>query len=177
MTASLNLKSLSALCRRCPTCTPPRPPRNPISSSLIRRQISCRSHSTSRTITNTFTIRTISPTRTRNISNTSSKMSNTFSNTQVPEGKPADPYKAANKSEPELKEKVEDLTSFITSCKFGMMTTRVGSTGLLTSRCMAVAAKVKYLCPLTQSFPRQKKTPRSCAHILTSTSTTGRRRH
>lgn len=66
----------------------------------------------------------------------------TFSNTEVPTDKPADPYTATNKTEPELKEKVQDLVSFIESCKFGMMTTRIESTGLLTSRCMALAAKV-----------------------------------
>ena len=65
-----------------------------------------------------------------------------FSNTETPTDKPADPYKAENKTEPELKEKVEDLVNFITSCKFGMMTTRIESSGLLTSRCMALAAKV-----------------------------------
>lgn len=72
-----------------------------------------------------------------------SRMSSSFSNADVPGDKPADPYKAANKSEPELKEKVEDLRNFVSSCKFGMMTTRIGSSGLLTSRCMAVAAKVQ----------------------------------
>ena len=65
-----------------------------------------------------------------------------FSNTETPADKPADPYKATNKTEPELKEKVEDLVNFISSCKFGMMTTRIESSGLLTSRCMALAAKV-----------------------------------
>ena len=75
----------------------------------------------------------------RNIS-TTSKMS--FSNTDVPGDKPADPYKAKNKNEPDLKEKVEDLSNFISQCKFGMMTTRIESSGLLTSRCMALAAKV-----------------------------------
>ncbi|KAL8709423.1 MAG: hypothetical protein Q9220_005806 [cf. Caloplaca sp. 1 TL-2023] len=63
-----------------------------------------------------------------------------FSNTDTG-SKPADPYKATNKTEPELKEKVEDLVAFIEKCKFGMMTTRIGSSGLLTSRCMALAAK------------------------------------
>lgn len=72
----------------------------------------------------------------------SSATTMSFSNTEVPADKPADPYTATNKSEPELKEKVEDLVNFITSCKFGMMTTRIESTGLLTSRCMALAAKV-----------------------------------
>lgn len=65
-----------------------------------------------------------------------------FSNTEVPADKPADPYTATNKTEPELKEKVQDLINFIESCKFGMMTTRIESSGLLTSRCMALAAKV-----------------------------------
>ena len=65
-----------------------------------------------------------------------------FSNTETPADKPADPYKATNKTEPELKEKVEDLVNFISACKFGMMTTRIESSGLLTSRCMALAAKV-----------------------------------
>ena len=65
-----------------------------------------------------------------------------FSNTEVPGDKPADPYKATNLTNPDLKEKVQDLVSFIESCKFGMMTTRIESSGLLTSRCMALAAKV-----------------------------------
>jgi len=64
-----------------------------------------------------------------------------FSNTDTG-SKPADPYKSKNIQEPELKEKVEDLVKFMESCKFGMMTTRIGSSGLLTSRCMALAAKV-----------------------------------
>ena len=70
-----------------------------------------------------------------------------FSNTNVPADKPADPYKATNLTNPDLKEKVQDLVSFIESCKFGMMTTRIESTGLLTSRCMALAAKVDPPCP------------------------------
>ena len=65
-----------------------------------------------------------------------------FSNTETPSDKPADPYTAKNKSEPELKEKVDDLVNFITSSKFGMMTTRIERSGLLVSRCMALAAKV-----------------------------------
>lgn len=70
-----------------------------------------------------------------------------FSNTTVPGDKPADPYKATNLTDPELKEKVQDLVSFMESCKFGMMTTRIESSGLLTSRCMALAAKVGLPCP------------------------------
>lgn len=65
-----------------------------------------------------------------------------YSNTDTG-SKPADPYKEVNKTDPGLKEKVEDLVSFIESCKFGMMTTRIESSGLLVSRCMALAAKVR----------------------------------
>ena len=67
-----------------------------------------------------------------------------FSNTEVPGDKPADPYKATNLTDPDLKEKVQDLVKFMEYCKFGMMTTRIESSGLLTSRCMALAATV---CP------------------------------
>jgi hypothetical protein len=73
----------------------------------------------------------------RSFSNT--KMS--FSNTDTGD-KPADPYKEKNIDEVSIKEKVEDLSEFITACKFGMMTTRDGSSGALVSRCMALAAKV-----------------------------------
>ena len=66
-----------------------------------------------------------------------------FSNTEVPGDKPADPYKATNLTDPDLKEKVKDLVTFMEYCKFGMMTTRIESSGLLTSRCMALAATVR----------------------------------
>lgn len=78
-----------------------------------------------------------------------------FSNADTGD-KPADPYKAQNLDTPDLKTKVEELSKFVDSCKFGMMTTRIESSGLLTSRCMAVAAKVilptrlftvLFLCP------------------------------
>jgi hypothetical protein len=68
-----------------------------------------------------------------------------FSNTSTGDA-PADPYKAKNKDEPSLEEKIETLTAFVSSCKFGMMTTRSSDSKLLVSRCMAVAAKV-YLLP------------------------------
>ncbi|CZS97279.1 related to BLI-3 blue-light-inducible Bli-3 protein [Rhynchosporium agropyri] len=55
--------------------------------------------------------------------------------------KTADPYKAVNKDETSIKEKVEDLAEFAKSCKFGMMTTRDASSGALVSRCMALAAQ------------------------------------
>ena len=63
-----------------------------------------------------------------------------FSNADTGD-KPADPYKEKNLTSPDLKTKVEDLVKFMESCKFGMMTTRIESSGLLTSRCMALAAK------------------------------------
>lgn len=67
-------------------------------------------------------------------------MSSSFSNADTG-SKPADPYKDANKEDPSLAEKVEDLSNFISACKFGMMTTRIADSGLLASRCMALAAK------------------------------------
>jgi hypothetical protein len=65
----------------------------------------------------------------------------TFSSTDTG-SKPSDPYKAKNLDDVSIKEKVEDLSEFISNCKFGMMTTRDGKTGRLVSRCMALAAKV-----------------------------------
>lgn len=64
-----------------------------------------------------------------------------FSNTDTG-SKPADPYTAANKDEPGVEQKFTALDKFISSRKFGMMTTRDPSSGKLISRCMAVAAKV-----------------------------------
>ncbi|KAI7526993.1 hypothetical protein KC331_g16617 [Hortaea werneckii] len=64
-----------------------------------------------------------------------------FSNTDTG-NKPADPYTATNIQDPGLKEKVEDLVNFVSRCKFCMMTTETPN-GLLASRCMALAAKVR----------------------------------
>ncbi|KAF2807859.1 bli-3 protein [Mytilinidion resinicola] len=55
--------------------------------------------------------------------------------------KAADPYKEKNSEVASLKDKVEDLVAFIDKSKFCMMTTRIESSGLLASRCMALAAK------------------------------------
>ena len=79
-----------------------------------------------------------------------------FSNTSVPGDKPADPYKATNLTNPDLKEKVQDLVTFMEACKFGMMTTRIESSGLLTSRCMALAAKVSPSCRGSDARPTRK---------------------
>lgn len=57
--------------------------------------------------------------------------------------KNADPYTEKNlQKDTPLKEKVEDLITFVEKQKFCMMATRIGSSGLLVSRCMALAAKV-----------------------------------
>lgn len=77
-----------------------------------------------------------------------------FSNTDTGD-KPADPYKDKNIQEPKLKEKIDDLVAFMEHCKFGMMTTRIASSGMLTSRCMALAAKV---CPVVLDVSQ------SCVH-------------
>jgi general stress protein 26 len=63
--------------------------------------------------------------------------------------KPADPYKEKNIDHASIKDKVEDLSDFVSACKFGMMTTRDGSSGALVSRCMALAAKVITTIQLT----------------------------
>jgi len=54
--------------------------------------------------------------------------------------KPADPYKQANLDQDiPLSKKIEDLSHFITGCKFGMMTTRdANKSGNLVSRCMSL---------------------------------------
>lgn len=64
-----------------------------------------------------------------------------FSNAETG-NKPADPYTAKNIQDPALKEKVEDLQSFVDKSKFCMLTTKTQD-GLLASRAMAVAARVR----------------------------------
>ena len=113
----------------------------PLSTSSSLRAFSLLTKASSRHHHPTITTNLQSTHSIRPFSSTlSSKMS--FSNANVPDDKPADPYKATNLTNPDLKEKVEDLVTFMQSCKFGMMTTRIESSGLLTSRCMALAAKV-----------------------------------
>lgn len=51
-------------------------------------------------------------------------------------------YKEKSKDEPGTTQKIEDLVAFTKASKFGMMTTKNVDTGLLVSRCMAVAASV-----------------------------------
>ena len=65
-----------------------------------------------------------------------------FSNTDTGD-KPADPYKMTNAEAVDLVTKLDDLVSFMEAQKFGMLTTRIASSGLLTSRAMGLAAKVR----------------------------------
>jgi hypothetical protein len=75
-----------------------------------------------------------------------------FSNTDTGDKHP-DPYKKAYQNDLPVKQKVEDLINFIDGCKFGMMTTRQAQTGLLVSRCMALAKRVKIKhAPLLEIF-------------------------
>lgn len=66
-----------------------------------------------------------------------------------------DPYKAKNHDDAPLPEKVDDLSNFISECKFGMLTTRLsGNEDALISRCMSLAAMV---CNQAPEFPKKKK--------------------
>jgi hypothetical protein len=69
-----------------------------------------------------------------------------FSNANTGD-KPADPYKETNLNDVSIKEKVEGLSEFVSSCKFGMMTTRDSLSGALVSRCMALVAKAAPILP------------------------------
>lgn len=72
--------------------------------------------------------------------------SSSFNNTDTG-SKPADPYTAKNLQDPDLKTKVTDLVNFADKQKFCMMTT-VAPNGLLASRCMALAGKVRGRIPI-----------------------------
>jgi hypothetical protein len=93
-----------------------------------------------------------------------------FSNTNTGD-KPADPYKEKNLDDASIKDKVEDLSEFVTACKFGMMTTRDGSTGDLVSRCMASAAKVRPFLLLQVFFTSNFSTRKTAASTSSSTPT------
>lgn len=56
--------------------------------------------------------------------------------------KSADPYKEKNIDNASLKDKVQDLTTFIEKTKLCLMTTLVADTNKLASRAMALAATV-----------------------------------
>ncbi|KFY94793.1 hypothetical protein V500_03058 [Pseudogymnoascus sp. VKM F-4518 (FW-2643)] len=54
-----------------------------------------------------------------------------------------DPYKERNVDNTNLSDKVVTLTTFIQTHKYGMLTTRNANSGMLTSRCMALAGTEK----------------------------------
>lgn len=56
--------------------------------------------------------------------------------------KPADPYKQKNLDNASLKDKVQDLTTFIEKTKLCLMTTLVADTTKLATRAMALVATV-----------------------------------
>jgi hypothetical protein len=55
---------------------------------------------------------------------------------------PVDPYKTQNFEDPPLPQKIEELSTFISQVKFGMLTTHQSEGDYLSSRCMALAAQV-----------------------------------
>lgn len=73
---------------------------------------------------------------------------------------PVDPYKSKSAEDPPLAQKVEDLVDFISESKYGMLTTKMSDSELLTSRCMALAGKVSnHYLPGSLSS-RQNKGPK-----------------
>lgn len=155
------MKSLAPLRRLCPTKTPSTAPR--LSLPLLWPSVKYHQSSYLHPIaTSRQSIRlyTVSP---------SPKMSNSFSNADTG-SKPADGYKAKNFDETSLKEKVEDLVAFIDACKFGMMTTRIESSGLLVSRCMALAAKVVLQPPSLTQDPITDSSFNQCRKAVVSIS-------
>jgi hypothetical protein len=67
--------------------------------------------------------------------------------------KHADPYMQKNlDNEASLEEKINGLVSFAEKHKFCMMTTRIANSGLLVSRCMALAAKVCHRTTFLKRF-------------------------
>lgn len=57
---------------------------------------------------------------------------------------PVDPYKTKNFEDPPLPQKIEELSSFISQVKFGMLTTKQSEGEYLASRCMALAGQVRH---------------------------------
>ena len=114
-----------------PTITPPRPCTTLTSAPHLRPYHSRRVTNISQPFLSSFsqTRRTLSP---------NARMAST------------DPYKSKNQDEPGTAEKIQDLSQFIKSSKFGMMTTRADA--LLVSRCMAVAGQVRLRAPIDVVF-------------------------
>lgn len=73
--------------------------------------------------------------------------------------KPVDPYKAKSFEATSLDKKIEDLVNFISDIKYGMLTTKMSSDpDLLTSRCMAIAGKVRpCIYQTTKNIEKERK--------------------
>ena len=118
--------------------------RHPASKTSFLTPINSYS-TTRRFLTSTITtFHTIKPYKNlRTLHTTTVKMSNPGTNTTGSGAPAVDPYKSKNTEEDiSLQEKVEALVKFAQANKFGMMTTRDAETGMLVSRCMAIAASV-----------------------------------
>lgn len=96
-----------------------------------------------------------------------------FSNTDTG-AKPADPYVQKNLDEPTLADKVDGLIKFVEKNKFCLLTTQTPD-GLLASRCMALAGKVRaYLSScdmLYERYTHDKGNRRTMASTSSSTPT------
>jgi hypothetical protein len=68
-----------------------------------------------------------------------------FSNADTGD-KPANPAAIKSNDDIPLKDKIQQLTSFVDGNKFAMLTTRIASSGQLVSRCMALGGKVCFRC-------------------------------
>lgn len=94
-----------------------------------------------------------------------------FSNTDTG-SKPADPYTQKNlNNEASLEEKITGLVKFAEKQKFCMMTTRIADSGLLVSRCMALAAEVSYITQLHRIKIHLTMSRRATASTSSSTRT------
>lgn len=116
-------------------------PRRPITTTTIT--LPSLIQTSQRILTQPYTTTNVKSNHPQNKNKTNNKMSgHGFSNADTG-NKPADPYKQANlDTDVPLDQKIRDLSGFMTSNKFSMMTTRDSKTGYLLSRCMALAATV-----------------------------------
>ncbi|KAK3337986.1 protein bli-3 [Neurospora tetraspora] len=114
-------------------------PRRPITTTTIT--LPSLIQTSQRILTQPYTTTNVKSNHPQNKNKTNNKMSgHGFSNADTG-NKPADPYKQANlDTDVPLDQKIRDLSGFMTSNKFSMMTTRDSKTGYLLSRCMALAA-------------------------------------
>lgn len=160
----------------CPTLCPTN---GLVSQSSIRtsstRSFASLTRPHNRSIITTRTQQSKLKSTTRSFTNTTKMSSNTFSNTDTGD-KPADPYKEKNLEDPSTKEKIDDLVAFVEKSKFCMMTTRIAPKGLLVSRCMALAGKVRSIPAPPLEVTRSGDTSQNLKKTRL-TPTPGRQRH